>query len=124
MIDNNYATELNEYLEAKLLNYCEENDIPEEEMDDVLYEDEFKAEIVDDLEDKGFTPEEAQAVAYETGVNEATVYKLLAYFYLLCDDYNTVEELKAVMPDSFSKLEEFTEEELEKIVDARKLVDY
>ena len=124
MIDNNYATELNEYFAAKLLSYCEENEIPEEEMDDAFYEDEFKTQIEGDLEDKGFTPEEAQAVAHETGVNEATVYKLLAYFYLLCDDYDTVEELKTVIPDSFSKLEEFTDTELAKIVDARKLVDY
>lgn len=121
MLDNNLAKELNDYISDMLTNYCEECDIPKRQWEKIIYDKDFKDYIVEDLVENGLKDTEAQAVAYETGYNEDTVYKLLAYFYGRYDDYNSLETLKKVIEDSsFSKIDEFTEEELNKIFEASK----
>lgn len=95
-----------------------------EDIDDVIYEDDFIDTVEKDLLNAGFTPEEASGIAIASFANENVMYKMLAYCFLLQDSFNDVETLKFVIDDSdVSNINDFTDEMLNKIVDASKQIN-
>lgn len=80
--------------------------------------------IQDDLCDKGFTENEATMIT-NNQITLSLSYKLMAYMLLLEDDFTTVDECKRVIENCEEcKIEEFTVDDIEKIVAVRDHIDY
>ncbi len=128
MIQNNLKLEFDYYIECLAQSYI---DMLTEQgkigiaVDDICNDKEFLDQIQNDLEDKGFTAEEAAAMANNTFSTEDVKYRALAYCYLMYDDFDSIEKLKDIIEnDSYSDLNEFTDEELNKILEASERVDF
>lgn len=122
MIKNNLRNEYNNYINYMCEEYVGNTG---EQVDDVLYDDDFLDLVEADLQDAGFTNEEASGIAIAEFRNEEVEYKMLAYCYLLLDPFDTIDSLEDVINDSdYSDLSEYTEEELESILTASKRLDY
>ena len=127
MIQNNLKNEFNYYIECMAQSYIDmltDKNIIGVALEDIVNDKEFIEQIENDLEDKGFTAEEASSIAFNSFKNEDVMYRMLAYCYLLYDGFETVEELKEIISESYSDLNEFTEEELTKILEASERVDF
>lgn len=80
--------------------------------------------IQDDLCDKGFTENEATMIT-NNQITLSLSYKLMAYMLLLEDDFTTVDECKRIIENCEEcKIEEFTVDDIEKIVAVRDHIDY
>lgn len=127
MIQNNLKNEFNYYIECMAQSYIDmltEQGKVGVAVEDIINDKEFIDQIENDLEDKGFTSEEASSIAVNSFKNEDVMYRVLAYCYLLYDGFETVEELKEIISESYSDLSEFTDEELTKILEASERVDF
>lgn len=92
--------------------------------EDDVDEESVKMAIQDDLCDKGFTENEAIMIV-NNQITLSLSYKLMAYLLLLEDDFTTVDECKTVIENcSECKIEEFTVDDIEKIVAVRDHIDY
>jgi hypothetical protein len=122
MLQENLRHEVNYYLECMANSYIGDTG---KCFDDVIFDADFIEQLEQDLEDKGFTENEATEVYCGTYSKDITKYKILAYCYKLYDGFETVEELKQIIRESDeSRIEDFTEEEIQQIFEASKLVDY
>lgn len=122
MIKNNLRNEYNNYINYMCEEYIGNTG---KRVDDVIYDDDFLDLVEADLQDAGFTNEEASGIAIAEFRNEEVEYKMLAYCYLLLDPFDTIDSLEDVINDSnYSDLSEYTEEELESILAASKRLDY
>lgn len=122
MIEENLRLEFNNYINDMASSYIGSTG---KQIDDVIYEPDFLDQIQQDLEDKGFTAEEASGIAMNSFLNEDVEYRMLAYLYALYNDYVNINELKEIITvDSLSIFTDFTEEEIEKIFKAKEKVDY
>ena len=128
MIYNNLRLEFDYYIECLAQSYIDrlaEQGKVGVAVDDIRTDKEFLDQIQNDLEDKGFTAEEASAMAGNTFLTEDVEYRALAYCYLMYDDFDSIEKLKDIIEnDSYSSLVDFTEEELNKILEASERVDF
>ena len=122
MIQENLRLEFNNYINDMANSYIGSTG---KQLDDVIYEPDFLDQIQQDLEDKGFTAEEASGIAMNSFLNEDVEYRMLAYLYALYNGYENINELKEIIAvDSLSIFTDFTEEEIEKIFKAKERVDY
>lgn len=122
MIQENLRLEFNNYINDMANSYIGSTG---KQIDDVIYEPDFLDQIQQDLEDKGFTAEEASSIAMNSFLNEDVEYRMLAYLYALYNGYENIDELKEIIAvDSLSISTDFTEEEIEKIFKAKERVDY
>lgn len=122
MIQENLRLEFNNYINDMANSYIGSTG---KQIDDVIYEPDFLDQIQQDLEDKGFTAEEASGIAMNSFLNEDVEYRMLAYLYALYNGYENINELKEIIAvDSLSVFTDFTEEEIEKIFKAKERVDY
>lgn len=122
MIQENLRLEFNNYINDMANTYIGSTG---KQIDDVIYEPDFIDQVQEDLEDKGFTPEEASGIAMNSFLNEDVEYRMLAYLYALYNGYEDIDELKEIIAvDSLSVFTDFTEEEIEKIFKAKDRVDY
>ena len=122
MIQENLRLEFNNYINDMANSYIGSTG---KQIDDVIYEPDFLDQIQQDLEDKGFTAEEASGIAMNSFLNEDVEYRMLAYLYALYNGYENINELKEIIAvDSLSIFTDFTEEEIEKIFKAKERVDY
>jgi len=128
MIQNNLKNEFNYYIECMAQSYIDmlaEKGKVGVAVEDIINDKEFIEQIENDLEDKSFTAEEASSIAANTFKNEDVKYRVLAYCYLMYDDFDSIEKLKDIIEnDSYSDLSEFTDEELTKILEASERVDF
>lgn len=122
MIEENLRLEFNNYINDMASSYIGSTG---KQIDDVIYEPDFLDQVQQDLEDKGFTAEEASGIAMNSFLNEDVEYRMLAYLYALYNGYENIDELKEIIAvDSLSISTDFTEEEIEKIFKAKERVDY
>ena len=122
MIQENLRLEFNNYINDMANSYIGSTG---KQIDDVIYEPDFLDQVQQDLEDKGFTVEEASGIAMNSFLNEDVEYRMLAYLYALYNGYENIDELKEIIAvDSLSIFTDFTEEEIEKIFKAKERVDY
>jgi len=122
MIQENLRLEFNNYINDMASSYIGSTG---KQIDDVIYEPDFLDQVQQDLEDKGFTAEEASGIAMNSFLNEDVEYRMLAYLYALYNGYENIDELKEIIAvDSLSVFTDFTEEEIEKIFKAKERVDY
>lgn len=122
MIQENLRLEFNNYINDMATSYIGSTG---KQIDDVIYEPDFLDQVQQDLEDKGFTAEEASGIAMNSFLNEDVEYRMLAYLYALYNGYENIDELKEIIAvDSLSISTDFTEEEIEKIFKAKERVDY
>ena len=123
MISENLRREVNYYMECMANSYigCTGKDI-----EDIIYDFDFTDQVQQDLEQVGFTSDEASEIYTGTYSKDITKYKMLAYCYLRYNGFKTIEELKTIIRSDSdeSKLEDFTEEELNKILEAKSQIDY
>ena len=123
MISENLRREVNYYMECMADFYigCTGKDL-----DDVIYDFDFVDQVQQDLEQVGFTSDEVSEIYTGTYSKDITKYKMLAYCYLRYNGFKTIEELKTIIRSDSdeSKLEDFTEEELNKILEAKSQIDY
>ena len=122
MIQENLRLEFNNYINDMASSYIGSTG---KQIDDVIYEPDFLDQVQQDLEDKGFTAEEASGIAMNSFLNEDVEYRMLAYLYALYNGYENIDELKEIIAvDSLSISTDFTEEEIEKIFKAKERIDY
>lgn len=128
MIQNNLKNEFDYYIECMAQSYIDmlaEKGKVGVAVEDIINDKEFIEQIENDLEDKGFASEEASSIATNSFKNEDVKYRVLAYCYLMYDDFDSIEKLKDIIEnDSYSDLSEFTDEELTKILEASERVDF
>ena len=123
-LNTEFANLWDEYVEDLICNIGGELD--EEGFDDLVYSDELKDAIENDLEDKGFSKEESQLLSCENGYShKETLYKILAYLLLLYDNFNNKQELIKIIESHYiTNIDNYTDEDLDKIVLFRNKIDY
>ncbi len=123
MISENLRREVNYYMECMADSYIGSTG---KDLEDVIYDFDFIDQVQQDLEQVGFTSDEASEIYTSTYSKDITKYKMLAYCYLRYNGFKTVEELKTIIrsDSNESKLEDFTEEELNKILEVKDQIDY
>ena len=92
---------------------------------DIIGSNELIETITSDLEDKGFTKEDCNAIVNNfDGLDHQIIYKLIAYLLWLFDEYTSIEELKAVINEHYdTDIDNYTDEDLEEIIKARNKLD-
>lgn len=122
MLEELLRNEYNRYIESKAKEYIGPTG---KCVDDVIYDDDFIDTVEEDLTEVGFTSEEASGIAIASFANETVMYKMLAYCFLLQEPFDSVETLKAIINDSdVSDLKDFSDDNLSKIVEASKKINY
>ncbi len=115
--------EYSDYIEEMVISYIGTSDL---NMDDVINNKEFLDCVEKDLLEVGFTSEEASEINNFSFSNKSVIYKFLAYCFSRVGDFNTIEELRSVLDEyyaPFRSSSDFTKEDLNKIVKARKLLN-
>ena len=80
--------------------------------------------IKQDLWDKGFSEEEYNEIIAKDTNNE-TAYKFLAYTFMLINPFDSIKDLKKLIKnDTDCELSDFTTQDIQKIFEASKAIDF
>ena len=121
--------ELKGYLADFVQDYIEEvledDNYDLNDYDDIFEDRKFQDFVSVDLEDKGFSPDEANQIVNQRLDNDTLAYKFLAYRFAIYNSYNSLEELKDIINnDSYYSKNVFTDEEIAKIFEQSQYIDY
>lgn len=121
--------ELKGYLADFVQDYIEEvledDNYDLNDYDDIFEDRKFQDFVSVDLEDKGFSPDEANQIVNRRLDNDTLAYKFLAYRFAIYNSYNSLEELKDIINnDSYYSKNVFTDEEIAKIFEQSQYIDY
>lgn len=120
MLEELLRKEYDKYIEDMAEDFAGDYNL---DIDEVIYDDDFIDEVEKDLIEVGFTNSEASGIAIGQFANETVMYKMLAYCFLSQATFTDVESLKSVINDSnASDLSEYTDDILEKIVEASRKI--
>lgn len=123
------SRELKGYLADFVQDYIEEvledDNYDLNDYDDIFEDRKFQDFVSEDLEDKGFSPDEANQIVNQRLDNDTLAYKFLAYRFAIYNSYNSLEELKDIINnDSYYSKNVFTDDEIAKIFEQSQYIDY
>ena len=109
-----FMTYLHQYQDDYAKVFSEQTGITDKE--EISEQKAYADMMYEDLSDKGFDPIEIFCI-FAHNPREKTLYKFLAYTIGLEDEFNDVEELKALLEDSaYGHIENYEQNDLEAIV--------
>lgn len=115
---------LDQYMNDYLNTYVEQKGLNPDNADDYIEDKEYLDMLENDLEDKGFSKEEAQSIVIRS-LDKETAYKFMTYVILLCNSFENIDEMKKVIVDDlYWSLDDFTEDELNKIYKYSEQIDF
>ena len=116
---------LADFVQDDIEEVLEDDNYDLNDYDDIFEDRKFQDFVSEDLEDKGFSPDEANQIVNQRLDNDTLAYKFLAYRFAIYNSYNSLEELKDIINnDSYYSKNVFTDEEIAKIFEQSQYIDY